>query len=84
MTAKGPSFKIVVIEERCKECLMCINVCSKKVLQRGDRANSRGFRLPFSPNPGECVGCRMCEYVCPDFAIYVKPSEMPAYHVIMR
>ena len=62
---------------------MCINICPKNILHRGDKTNSRGYRMPYSPNPEECVGCRVCEYACPDFAIFIKPSPQPIYRLIM-
>ncbi len=69
-------FHVVVIAERCKECGICIHVCPKKVLEKGDKANSRGFRYPVPVREGDCIGCRLCEMNCPDFAIYVVKAEV--------
>ncbi|MEM4485635.1 MAG: 4Fe-4S binding protein [Zestosphaera sp.] len=63
-----------VVANRCKECGICISVCPTKVLVRGDRYNKYGFRYPVPANIGKCIGCRLCEFNCPDFAIFVEVS----------
>jgi 2-oxoglutarate ferredoxin oxidoreductase subunit delta len=35
------------------------------------KINLRGLNVAEVVNPGKCIGCRMCEIVCPDFAIAV-------------
>jgi len=61
----------VVIEDRCKGCYLCVNVCPRKVLSQGSKLNRYGYRIVVVENPDKCVGCRLCEYICPDFAIYI-------------
>ena len=68
-------FKVTIIPERCKECYICIDFCPKKILKRGDLRNSRGFRPPVVTNNLECIGCRLCELLCPDFAIFVTEEK---------
>lgn len=58
--------------DRCKECGICINVCPTKVLVRGHVYNKHGFRYPVPANISKCIGCRLCEFNCPDFAIFVE------------
>ena len=70
--ADNGKFRVVVITERCKECGICISVCPTKVLVKGPRANSRGYRYPIPEHIEKCIGCKMCEWSCPDFAIYVE------------
>jgi len=65
-------FKVTVIGERCKECGICIEFCPRKVLKRGDKYNSRGYRYTIVAYPEKCIGCRLCEMMCPDFAIFVE------------
>ncbi|HIQ03290.1 MAG TPA: 4Fe-4S dicluster domain-containing protein [Desulfurococcales archaeon] len=68
-------FKVVIIGDRCKECGICIEICPRKVLRRGDKPNDRGFRPPIPVNEELCTGCKLCEMLCPDFAIYIEESK---------
>ncbi len=70
-------YKITIVANRCKECELCINICPKKILAKGDEYNAKGFRFTRVTRPEDCIGCRLCEHICPDFAIFVEPSEKP-------
>ncbi len=65
---------ISVLTERCKECGICVTVCPTKVLEIGSARNRRGYRHAVPARPEKCIGCRLCEYNCPDFAIFVEVS----------
>lgn len=67
----GARFVVHVIRDRCKECGLCISVCPVKILAVGDEQNSQGYRPPVVTEPDKCIGCRLCELACPDFAIFV-------------
>ena len=65
-----------ISDEACKGCLICVYTCSKRgagVLKESDRRTPIGGVLPEVA--GECIGCRWCERVCPDFAISVEEVE---------
>ncbi len=64
-------FSVSVVVERCKECGICINLCPTDVLSKGDEVNSRGYRYTIPSNIKACIGCRLCEINCPEFAIFV-------------
>ncbi len=44
---------------------------------RGKELNARGYRYPVPERIDDCIGCRLCEYVCPDFAIFVVRGGGP-------
>lgn len=72
VSASNERFRVNVIIERCKECGLCIALCPAKVLAKGKEVNSRGFRFTVPANIKACIGCRICETNCPDFAIFVE------------
>ncbi|MDH5266075.1 MAG: 4Fe-4S binding protein [Candidatus Bathyarchaeota archaeon] len=68
--------KILVNEELCKGCDICISVCPLKVFSKSDELSSQGIYLPIPIGINKCTGCRICEYYCPDLAIHVvKEAE---------
>jgi 2-oxoglutarate ferredoxin oxidoreductase subunit delta len=67
-----PVARIYVIPDRCKECNFCWTFCPNEVLELTDETNANGYRHP-RVKPGkenDCVDCRMCAWICPEFAIY--------------
>ncbi len=59
-----------------------IKVMDKDAQQLTDRVevtmNFRGkHALLVDGDLGRCVACKMCETVCPFFAIYIEPEESP-------
>jgi 2-oxoglutarate ferredoxin oxidoreductase subunit delta len=60
------SKKIIIHKHRCKSCGICVALCPKKVL-----AQDENERLYVS-DPDACIGCKICEQACPDFAIEVE------------
>lgn len=63
--------EIVVLEDRCKGCLFCIEFCPRDVLEQGTKLNVRGVHAPQVKDASLCVGCGVCEEICPDFAIFL-------------
>jgi len=66
------SLRILVDEELCKGCGICIGLCPIKVLEKSNTLSSRGVYLPLPNKKDKCTGCRICEYYCPDMAIFIK------------
>jgi 2-oxoglutarate ferredoxin oxidoreductase subunit delta len=66
------NIKIYIDEKLCKGCYYCVEVCPKKVLGKSDTLSLRGFLIAKVENIENCIICRMCERICPDFAISVR------------
>ena len=68
MAKQKKGYLHVILEKYCKGCGICVAFCPKQllVLKNGK---------VFPERPEICIGCRMCEFRCPDFAIAVKPLE---------
>ncbi|HML34878.1 4Fe-4S dicluster domain-containing protein [Sporomusa sphaeroides] len=63
--------KIHIFGEKCKSCGLCIEVCPKKVLAVGDKANSKGYYTIIAAEEDKCVSCALCALMCPDIALEV-------------
>ncbi|HCO12102.1 MAG TPA: (Fe-S)-binding protein [Desulfonauticus sp.] len=68
--------KVVFLEELCKGCLLCTQVCSKKIITQSSRFNKQGYKVvEIKPEDLEkCIACGFCSLVCPDSAIVVYKS----------
>lgn len=71
MSENKKTFFHLIRERYCKGCGICVAFCPKQllVLKNGK---------VFPERPEICIGCRMCELRCPDFAIEIQdvtPTE---------
>ncbi|MCP4978071.1 MAG: 4Fe-4S dicluster domain-containing protein [Maribacter sp.] len=73
--AKGA---IVVNNETCKGCELCIPVCKENVISMTSVVNRKGYHYAYMINPEACNGCTNCAVVCPDRAITVYRVKVPA------
>ena len=69
------SVDIHVLNERCKGCKICIEVCQVEVLILSQKQNANGYNYPIVQNVEKCIDCGLCEMFCPDFAIWVTSEE---------
>ncbi|WP_243545742.1 4Fe-4S binding protein [Pseudodesulfovibrio tunisiensis] len=56
---------IIVKEERCKQCGLCIEHCPKGAISFADHFNSAGM-TPVQVDDEKCIKCGMCYTMCPD------------------
>jgi 2-oxoglutarate ferredoxin oxidoreductase subunit delta len=59
-------------QDACKGCGLCIAECPQEALGWSGARNRAGYTLPHVAGPDRCTACRMCELICPDFAIYLE------------
>lgn len=57
---------ITVNQKLCKQCGICSELCPKQVLKQ------ELGRPPEVERLEACIGCRLCQMRCPDFAIEVE------------
>ena len=64
MTTKEATKKLPVFTlARCKRCGICSHFCPKKCIGVHDDGT------PYLADSEACTSCRMCEYMCPDWAV---------------
>ncbi len=69
---------IVVNEDRCKGCSLCIIACPKEVLALAKKVNPSGYPYAEPVNSEACIGCASCAIVCPDGCITVYRKKVEA------
>jgi 2-oxoglutarate ferredoxin oxidoreductase subunit delta len=62
---------VVVDEDKCKGCNLCVVACPQKVLGLTKEVNSKGYNFSHMEHPDDCIGCMSCAQVCPDSCITV-------------
>ncbi len=67
--------KVVIDDERCKGCLLCVHFCPPRVLALSTRLNSKGFYPVALIDEERCTSCAACALVCPDVVITVFRAE---------
>jgi NAD-dependent dihydropyrimidine dehydrogenase PreA subunit len=63
------SFTVEISEARCRSCAVCWEICEPKVLAWRPPLNKAVVK-----DLEACTGCRLCEWLCPDWAIVVKST----------
>lgn len=70
--------EIKIDEEYCKGCGLCVMFCPQRVFERSEELNKKGVFPPRVVKGDRCVKCRLCELICPDFAIAVMEEDTHA------
>ena len=63
--------KVIIHEEKCKGCGLCVEFCPKRILSLSEKLNKKGRHPVEIKNEKECLGCGSCTIICPDLAIEV-------------
>ena len=68
--------KIVIDEEYCKGCGLCINFCPQKAIRLSSSVSKKGYHPAEFSDPNEkCSGCALCALMCPDASITVYRAK---------
>ncbi len=71
-TILQPRASVKILDEVCKACELCVLTCPQGNLKLSTKLNHAGFHpveFSYRGTKGECTGCGICYWVCPDFAI---------------
>ena len=69
---------VLINENLCKGCEICINFCPKGVFSPSNKLSARGYYIPEVTKIEECTACLLCEHMCPDIAITVHAPQKAA------
>ena len=72
---KVPHGRVVIIADRCKGCAFCVEYCPRGVLALSRSFNRKGYHPPEVVQAADCVDCRLCEMICPEFAIFTERTR---------
>lgn len=73
-----PKGTLIIYEERCKGCELCLVFCPEGVLAMSEELNRSGYRVACMKHPESCTGCALCAQACPDIAIEVYREKKAA------
>jgi 2-oxoglutarate ferredoxin oxidoreductase subunit delta len=75
ITPKPPRLRekvLVILQEQCKQCGLCVEFCPKDVLCLDmSKYNRKGYHPVTACDIEACVNCEFCERICPDMAIFL-------------
>ncbi len=79
ITPKPPrvrKYVLVILQEQCKQCGLCVEFCPKNVLCLDtSKYNKKGYHPVKACDIEACVNCGFCERICPDMAIFLADKE---------
>ena len=66
-----------IAKDRCKGCMLCVDVCPTKTLRVSSHFNILGYHYVEAVDDA-CIGCRRCATICPDACIELYIEESPS------
>jgi 2-oxoglutarate ferredoxin oxidoreductase subunit delta len=73
-----PWAPLVIADDHCKGCELCVGACPKGVLALDrSRVNALGYHPVELTDASACTSCAFCARVCPDsvFTVWAAPRE---------
>lgn len=74
MTKK--QFSILIDEELCKGCNICVEVCPTNVFELTEQINTKGYYVPHPKFIENCTGCKICDLICPEMAVVLEQIDV--------
>jgi len=67
---------LTINEALCKGCVLCVDVCPKKILEMDkSKVNEKGYNPIMYTDIEACIACAMCARICPDSVFKVERSD---------
>lgn len=63
---------VVINEDLCKGCEICVDTCPTDTLSIAKTPNVKGYYPAVQHDVEQCTGCRQCALMCPEVAIKVN------------
>ena len=80
--AIAPLQPVLVDDDRCKGCALCVAACPKAILALDEsRVNVQGYHPVRITNPDACTSDAHCARVCPDCVLTILARPKPAREV---
>jgi 2-oxoglutarate ferredoxin oxidoreductase subunit delta len=76
MAKKRKVVEIIIDEEYCKGCNICVELCPKDVFESSGKINTRGYYTPIISRLEQCDGCKICDLVCPEMSVILSYDEI--------
>lgn len=71
MATTKARFEVIIREEFCKGCGLCVQACPRGALELAPHMGERGFHPAHLAHQEACSGCTQCALMCPDACITI-------------
>ena len=63
--------RLEIDKDRCKACRLCIDVCTRHLLDLSGDLNAKGYHPIALHDAEKCTACALCALMCPEGCIAV-------------